>query len=257
MPLTAVRPHKRFNGIFMLSRSRKEYITTLSLAPGTKVYGEQLVSNEIQSPSTNTKKRKKVVESKDDQKKEKEFRIWNPYKSKIGAALSIGLDNFPIAPGIELLYLGAASGTTVSHCSDIIGKKGTIYAVEYSSTSARSLLNLCIKRDNILPIKGDARIPSSYSITTGAVDCVFIDVSQKDQTAILEKNCKMFLKDGGSFMMSIKASSIDSSKNPAVVFEEEIRKLEDAGLVPSEIIRLEPYEKNHCFIRGQYKRKYK
>ena len=31
-----------------------------------------------------------------------------------------------------MLYLGAASGTTVSHVSDVVGPEGMVYAVEFS-----------------------------------------------------------------------------------------------------------------------------
>ena len=48
-----------------------------------------------------------------------------------------------------MLYLGAASGTTVSHVSDIVGPEGLVYAVEFSHRSGRDLLNMCKKRTNI------------------------------------------------------------------------------------------------------------
>lgn len=34
--------------------------------------------------------------------------------------------------GSKLLYLGGASGTSVSHCSDLVGPEGAVYAVEFS-----------------------------------------------------------------------------------------------------------------------------
>ena len=48
----------------------------------------------------------------------------------------------PIAPGSKVLYLGAASGTTVSHVSDIVGKEGLVYAVEFSHRCGRDLTNM-------------------------------------------------------------------------------------------------------------------
>jgi rRNA 2'-O-methyltransferase fibrillarin len=53
-----------------------------------------------------------------------EYRLWNPFRSKLAAAVLAGLDNIYIKPGVKLLYLGAASGTSVSHCSDIVGPEG-------------------------------------------------------------------------------------------------------------------------------------
>eukprot|EP00493_Phyllostaurus_siculus_P025903 UN26248 len=49
------------------------------------------------------------------------FRVWNPYRSKLGASVLNGIKKIPVAPGMKVLYLGAASGTTVSHVSDIVG----------------------------------------------------------------------------------------------------------------------------------------
>lgn len=50
-----------------------------------------------------------------------EYRVWNPFRSKLGAAILGGVDQIHIKPGAKVLYLGAASGTTVSHVSDIVG----------------------------------------------------------------------------------------------------------------------------------------
>ena len=50
-----------------------------------------------------------------------EYRVWNPFRSKLAAAILGGVDNIHIGPGSKVLYLGAASGTTVSHVSDIVG----------------------------------------------------------------------------------------------------------------------------------------
>lgn len=50
-----------------------------------------------------------------------EYRVWNPFRSKLAAAILGGVDDIHIAPGTKVLYLGAASGTSVSHVSDIVG----------------------------------------------------------------------------------------------------------------------------------------
>ena len=64
-----------------------------------------------------------------------EYRVWNPYRSKIAAAVIGGVSDVYIRPGSKVLYLGAASGTTVSHVSDIIGAEGNnliyIYQVSF------------------------------------------------------------------------------------------------------------------------------
>lgn len=50
-----------------------------------------------------------------------EYRVWNPFRSKLAAAIVGGVGNIHMPPGSKVLYLGAANGTTVSHVSDIVG----------------------------------------------------------------------------------------------------------------------------------------
>ena len=64
-------------------------------------------------------------------KVKKNLREWDPEHSKLAAAILNGLRTMPIKPKAKILYLGAASGTTVSYCSDIV-EDGIIYAVEFS-----------------------------------------------------------------------------------------------------------------------------
>jgi rRNA 2'-O-methyltransferase fibrillarin len=110
-----------------------------------------------------------------------EYRLWNPFRSKLAAAVLAGLDNIYIKPGCKLLYLGAASGTSVSHCSDIVGPEGAVYAVEFSHRSGRDLVNMAKKRPNIVPIIEDARHPQKYRMLVPMVDVIFADVAQPDQ----------------------------------------------------------------------------
>lgn len=49
-----------------------------------------------------------------------------------------------IKPGAKVLYLGAASGTSVSHVSDIVGAGGVVYAVEFSHRSGGLGWGWCI-----------------------------------------------------------------------------------------------------------------
>lgn len=144
--------------------------------------------------------------------------MWSPYRSKIAAAIIGGISNIHIVPGAKVLYLGGASGTTVSHVSDIIGPEGIVYAVEFSNRSGRDLVNMAKKRTNVIPIIHDARKPLDYRFLVGMVDIVFADVAQPDQARIIAENAKHFLKNGGHFLISIKANCIDSTNEPEVVF---------------------------------------
>lgn len=182
-----------------------------------------------------------------------EYRVWNPFRSKLGAAILGGVENIHIKPGAKVLYLGAASGTTVSHVSDIVGPEGLVYAVEFSHRSGRDLINVAKKRTNIIPIIEDARHPHKYRMLVGMVDVVFADVAQPDQARIVALNSHNFLKNGGHFVISIKASCIDSTATPEAVFAMEVKKLQAEKLKPKEQLTLEPYERDHAVVVGVYR----
>ena len=117
----------------------------------------------------------------------------------VAAAVLGGIDNIWIAPGMKVLYLGAAAGTTVSHVSDIVGPTGAVYAVEFSHRPGRDLLTVAKQRTNIIPIIDDARHPLKYRMLLGMVDTIFADVAQPDQARIVALNAHYFLKNGGHF----------------------------------------------------------
>ena len=152
-----------------------------------------------------------------------------------------------------LLYLGAASGTSVSHCSDLVGPEGTVYAVEFSHRSGRDLVNMAKQRPNVVPIIEDARHPQKYRMLVPMVDVVFADVAQPDQARIVALNAQHFLKTGGNFVISIKASCIDSTAQPEAVFAREVKKLQEAQLKPREQVTLEPYERDHAMVVGVFR----
>ena len=175
-----------------------------------------------------------------------EYREWDPKRSKAAAAIANGLKQFPVARGSKILYLGIASGTTASHFSDIIGPEGVIYGVEISERSMRDLNPVAEARKNIVPILADARMPQGYSWVERC-DVVFQDVATNDQSEILIRNCKEFLKPKGFAMLSLKSRSIDVTKQPEQVYREEEAKLKKAFKV-LEKIRLDPWEKDHMLF---------
>jgi hypothetical protein len=50
-------------------------------------------------------------------------------------------------------------------------------------------------------------------------------------------NSQYFLKNGGFFVISIKASCIDSTAPPEAVFAREVKKLQEQQLKPKEQVR--------------------
>lgn len=141
-------------------------------------------------------------------------------------------------PGAKVLYLGAASGTSVSHVADIVGPTGTVYAVEFSHRSGRDLIGMATHRTNVIPIVEDARHPLRYRMLVGMVDVIFADVAQPDQARIVGLNAHIFLKDDGGIVVSVKASCIDSTAKPEVVFAREVQKMREEKIKPKEQLTL-------------------
>ncbi len=204
-----------FSGVF--AEGKKLY--TEALVPGN-VYGEKSVGNK---------------------------REWIAERSKLGAAIAKGMKEMPISEGSIVLYLGASTGTTVSHVSDLIKINGIVYAVEFAERVFRNLSDLAKQRKNIAPILADVRKPEGYSWVEEC-DAVFCDVSQPDETAIAIRNANEFLKEGGFLLIAIKSQSIDVTKAPQQVYKEEAEKLKKAGFMVLQLIDLEPYEQKHALI---------
>ena len=212
-----------------------------------KSEGEQKISTENFVPGNQVYKEKLII------KKGIEYRLWDPFRSKLAASIMNGLENFPFKNKTKVLYLGASTGTTVSHVSDIVGPSGLVFAVEHASRVARDFLDrVATHRSNIMPILQDARKPKEYFSVFGKVDVVYVDIAQPDQTKIAIDNCDIFLKKDGFFFLVIKTRSIDVTKAPKKIVAEEIKKLRDKFEI-LESIDLHPYDKDHAMIIAKYK----
>jgi len=222
-----VKPHPRFPGIYWVAlEDGTRKLATKNLSPGKTVYRERLVKF-----------------------RGEEYRLWDPYRSKFAAAILKGLETVPIQPSHKVLYLGAASGTTASHVSDVVGDKGHVYCVEFASRSIRELVyNVCAFRYNMSPILADARMPERYSTLMGKVDDVYCDIAQPEQARVLADNADLFLVDGGWVMFAVKAQSIDVTKEPSEIYEREINVMKARGFQVKEVVHLEPYDKAHVMI---------
>lgn len=226
-----VKPHPRFTGIYqVILEDGTQRLATKNLSPGRNVYGERLVNF-----------------------RGVEYRVWDAFRSKLAAAILKNLKVVPIRPGHQVLYIGAASGTTASHVSDVVEEKGHVYCVEFASRSMRELINnVCLYRSNMSPILEDARFPEKYAILVrGRVDDIYCDIAQPEQAKILADNADLFLKKSGWIMLAVKAQSIDVTKEPTEVYQGEIRVLETRGFDVKEVVDLEPYDKAHVMIVAQ------
>jgi fibrillarin-like pre-rRNA processing protein len=220
------------NGSFviLIDHAKEKYLATQNLDTGKSVYGEKIIKID-----------------------DLEYRIWEPYRSKLAGAIFKNLREHPIKESSSVLYLGASTGTTVSHVSDIVGNKGIVFAVEPSVRVAREFLeNVASRRKNVIPILMDARRFLHYYSYYGAVNVVYSDIAQPDQTDIAINNCKCYLKLGGDLLIVIKTRSIDVLTDPKLVTQNEAKKLENNQFQILQIINLEPFDKDHSLIHAKY-----
>jgi len=210
--------------IFEVYEDTRKRLYTVNLIPGKKVYYEQLVRD------NNT-----------------EYRNWNPKKSKLAATILKGSTNIFIRKDDIVLYLGCSTGTTVSHISDIVGKGGFIFALDFAPVVMRKMVFLAEQRKNIAPILADANKLEKYMGKISEVDIVYQDIAQKSQLEIFLKNINLFLKEDGYALLALKARSIDVARKPKAIFNEIRQKLEkELTIIDSRT--LDPYELDHMMF---------
>ena len=169
------------------------------------------------------------------------YHLWNQHRSKLCAAMHLKLRNFPFSDEV-VLYLGASTGTTVSHVSDIAGR---VYAVEISSISMLRLLHLAEQRDNIFPILADARNMKNFAVFVSSPSVIYQDISQRDQVDIFIRNMEYFDPDWGFLML--KTRTIDMRRRPRdILIETQNRIRKHFNII--EIIDISRFQKDHFAI---------
>ncbi len=210
--------------VYEAEKGRRKFIYTKNLVPGKSVYGEKLVKQNNE-----------------------EFREWIPSRSKLAAAMVKGCTNIFIRKDDVVLYLGAASGTTPSHVSDIVGKEGFVFALDFAPRVVRELVWLCEQRKNMTPLLDDALHPENYIENVSEVDIIYQDIAQRDQVTIFLKNCETFLKKGGYGLLFIKSRSIDVTKRPKDIYKDIKARLEKIITI-IDFKDLDPIEKDHAMF---------
>ncbi len=175
------------------------------------------------------------------------WRFFDPTRSKLAAALCRGLPETPFTPGEDVLYLGASTGTTVSHVADLVGPEGRVFAVELSPRVLPRLLLLAREYPNVHPILADVRAPASYFGDIPQVSVIYQDVSQPEQLAIAQENARLFLRSGGWILLALKRASL---------FGKAAERGPDVGLGPGFRVAyrtgLEPFHREHAFLAFRY-----
>ncbi len=194
---------------------------TRNLEPGTTVYGEALRSADGV-----------------------EYRRWDPWRSKLAAALVNGASEEILGRPDRVLYLGGAHGTTVSHLSDL-WPDAAIYVVEKSPASFAPLLALARRRANLLPLLADAQLPERYRADVGEVDLLYQDVAQRDQVRIFTENAEACLAPAGRGLLMLKVRSVTQRRPAAAIVRESRSGLGRAGWRVAEEIALGPFAREH------------
>lgn len=208
-----------------LLRRERDRHWTRNLLPGASVYGERL--QRFQGA---------------------EYRLWSAQRSKVAAYLEKGGRRFAPRGDELVLYLGAASGTTVSHVSDLV-PRGRVVAVELSPRPFRDLLHLSALRPNILPVLGDARFPEAYdALLDRPADLLVQDIAQRDLVEIFRRNVERLAARGSPAFLTVKSRSVDVAASPPKIYDRVRDQLSRAGLRVVEEGSLEPFEKDHALF---------
>ena len=177
------------------------------------------------------------------------YRLWDPFRSKLAALLLKGRSARPVlASDAKVLYLGAATGTTVSHVSDIV-RDGLVYAVEYSPRSMRDLVRLCERRKNIVSILADAARPEEFAFLVEPVDLIYQDVAQRSQAEIASRNAARYLKPGGELILMLKTRSVDVTRSPEAVLQAEMKNMQGLDLL--HVMDLLPFHQDHFAMQAK------
>ena len=210
--------------VFESQEGRRKQLYTQNIVIGKNVYGERLITQDGV-----------------------EYREWDAYKSKLAASILKGSPNAGIRKNDVVLYLGSASGTTLSHVSDIVGNGGFVFAVDIAPKVMRDMVFLCCQRKNIAPILWDAGKTAELKERISMVDVIYQDVAQKNQLDIFLKNARLFLKNEGYALLAVKSRSIDVTKKPRQIFKE-VKEILEKNLAIIDYRELEPFQKDHCMF---------
>ena len=182
----------------------------------------------------------------------KRYSIWNPYTSKLAAAIINGMEIFPILKKTKILYLDPTSEKTIKHISDIVGINGKIFVVRNIMKNSKNFLEQIAKnRSNIFTIIPDKTNPARLTGMTEMVDVIYIDIAEHNQTEIAIQNCKNHLRIGGFLMLIVTTKNIDFANNPSKKNQEERKKLQTSFDIIQEI-NLTDFFKEYSMVIAKY-----
>ena len=215
--------------IFWITVKNKKKLATLNNASVNEVYNEKLIKMNG-----------------------KQYNLWNPYTSKLAAAIVNGMEIFPILEKTKVLYLNSTIEKTLSHISDIIGVNGKIFILRDINENSKNFLeNVMNDRTNVFTITRDNGDPAKFSSKTEMVNVVYVDITQHNETEVAIQNCKRYLTDGGFLMLVVPTKKIDFVNKPNGQNIEEIQKLQSSFEIIQQI-NLTDFFKEHSMIIAKF-----
>ena len=231
--------------IFQIQIGNEEQLATKNMVKGTKTRKEKIV----------------IVNNE-------EFLEWNPYKSKLAAAIRNGLQILPIIKNSKVVCINLLEESTMLHISNIVGSGGSVFVIDVNKNKKSFLNKLVNTHKNIIPIYDKVDELSFSSSITGKVDALYVDLPESEQIEQIVRNYGSLLKNEGFLMLVAKKDSDAILENDIVGWMAEQRaglnkireitaKLKSQFEIIQEInlginYAMEPYHKLHAFILAQY-----
>ena len=167
--------------IFQIQIGDKEQLATKNIVEGTKTHKEKIV----------------IVN-------DEEFLEWNPYKSKLAAAIRNGLQILPIIKNSKVVCINPLEESTILHISNIVGSDGSVFVIDVNKNKKSFLNKLVNTHKNIIPIYDTVDELSSSSSITGKVDALYVDIPESEQIETIVEKYGSLLKNEGFLMLIAK-----------------------------------------------------
>ena len=230
--------------IFQIQIGNEEQLATKNIVKGTKTRKEKIV----------------IVNNE-------EFLEWNPYKSKLAAAIRNGLQIIPIIKNSKIVCINLPEESTMLHISNIVGSGGSVFVIDVNKNKKSFLNKLVNTHKNIIPIYDKVDELSFFSSITGKVDALYVDIPESEQIEqIVEKYGSLLKNEGFLMFVTKKDDAILDDDIVGWMAEQragfdKIREITTKLKTQFEIIQeinlgvnyeTEPYHRLHAFILAQY-----
>ena len=231
--------------IFQIQIGNEEQLATKNMVKGTKTRKEKIV----------------IVNNE-------EFLEWNPYKSKLAAAIRNGLQILPIIKNSKVVCINPLEESTILHISNIVDSGGSVFVIDVNKNKKSFLNKLVNTHKNIIPIYDTVDELSFSSSITGKVDALYVDIPESEQIEQIVEKYGSLLKNEGFLMLIAKKDDNAIIENDIAGWMAEqraglnkIREITTKLKSQFEIIQeinlginyaAEPYHKFYIFILAQF-----